>query len=546
VTARLEVVDPRMPPPASVVPLAPRPRSLAGGRVLLFDNSKLDPDYGPYGAIFDALEQELAHAAADVTVERTTDDLNVGASDRLDEVADRVAAGAPTAVVIALCDWGVSQPSTILAAALERRGVPTVVIAAPAGFLQARATASRIVPGLPIVRLTLLRTASAADVARATRGLWDEVHEGLTAPPAELARRFAAHGAPRAGVRDAAGVIEVDGADPVRAFTARMAEDGLGDGFPLVPPTLERVMAFVAAAGRRADDEVWPPVTPRATPVTAREVAAVAVMAGCEPRWAPVVFAAYDAMRDPEFRLFQAAITTHPGGTLVLVSGPDTAAYGLASGRGALGPGFPANATVGRAVALSYSFLLGAQPGGSDLTSQGSPAEYSYCCAENLDESPWPGVHAEAGFPDQTTVTVVKCEGPHNVIDQKSVDPEHLLDTFVSTLATLGANTAYAPGCQTLVLLNPEHAAVLAGAGWSKRDVGAYLFARARNRRQDLAGRGQAPVWPEGFDELDEVPVVTRSEDFVVAVVGGSGPASQVAIPWGMGRGVTKVVARPA
>jgi hypothetical protein len=271
-------------------------------------------------------------------------------------------------------------------------------------------------------------------------------------------------------------------------------------------------------------------------------VAVIAVMAGCEPRWAPVVFAAYEAMAAPEFRLFQAAITTHPGGTFVFVSGPRATELGLASGRGCLGPGFPANARIGRAVALSGSFLLGAQPGGSDLTAQGSPAEFAYCCAENLAESPWSGLHADLGHPHATTVTVVKCEGPHNVIDQKSTRPEALLDTFASSIATLGANTAYAPGCQTILLVNPEHAAVLAHAGWGKAEIGAYLFAHARNPRADLMYRGQGGMWPPSFAALDALPTVERAEDFLVAVVGGAGPASQVAVPWGMGRGATVAI----
>lgn len=539
----LRVHDPRMPAPASTIELARRKPSLAGETILLLDNTKLDRDYGPYGAIFDAVRAGLTVLVPDIGFDELTDDLNEGTATRLDALADEVADRKLGGVVIALCDWGISQPSTILAAALERRGVPVVLFATGPGFLQAYATASRLVPGLPLIRLSLLRSAGRKDIEAEVDRLLEKVVSGLTAEPAELLRRFDDHNVPRAAAATPSGQIELDADDdPIMVFTELMARDGLGDGFLLVPPTQERVEAFLAAAGRAPDEPIWPSITPRPVPVTAQDVAVIAVIAGCEPTWAPVVFAAYEAMAAPEFRLFQAAITTHPGGTLVLASGRETSGFGLEHGRGSLGPGFAANARIGRAVALSYSFLLGAQPGGSDLTSQGSPAEYSYCCAENLTESPWPGLHVDLGFPKKTTVTVVKCEGPHNMIDQKSVDPEHLLETFVSTIATLGANTSYAPGCQTILMLNPEHAALLAGAGWDKKRIAGFLFERARIPRAQLMGRGQAPMWPASFYELNEVPIVTQAEDLLVAVVGGAGPASQVAIPWGMGRGATRAI----
>jgi hypothetical protein len=354
--------------------------------------------------------------------------------------------------------------------------------------------------------------------------------------------RFAEHAMPAAPAASASGTLELplDGTDAV--FTDLMARDGLGDGLPLVAPTAERVEAFLAAASWDPEEEVWPQIPPRERGVSVRDVAAVAAMAGCEPRWAPIVLAAYQAAGDPEFKLFQAAITVHPSGTLVLVSGPLADELGVACGRGCLGPGFPANARIGRAIALSYSFLLGAQPGATDLTAQGSPAEYSYCCAENLAESPWPGLHADLGHPEETTVTVIKAEGPHNIVDQQSTVPERLLETFASSIATLGANSSYAPIAQMVVFMNPEHAALLAEAGWTKPDVANFLFDTARNRREDLRGRGVAPTWPRWFDSLDRVPVVTRPEEFLIAVVGGAGTASQVAIPWGFARGVTRAV----
>ena len=532
------VVDPRIPVGEKPRALAQRHDDLSGQRIMLFDNGKMAPDYGPYAAVFDVVSEALRSRFADIDIVTHSDDLLRGTAGRLSEVAQWVKSQGVGSVVFGLCDWGVSQPTAIVAAELEGLGVATAVVATETGAGQVLANASWKAPGLPVIVLRSLRSATYEQIAVETRLVLEDLLGGLTAPAPELLARFARHPVVAPGRRTPSGTLELSGDDPSVEFTSAMRQSGLGDGLPLVAPTVALVEAFLSAAGVLPDDVVWPPIQPRDTPVTAREMAAVAVAAGCRPLWAPVVLGAYRAMAEPDFRLFQAAITTHPGGTLVLLSSPDPARYGFAAGRGALGPGFDANATTGRAVALSYSFLLGAVPGGSDLTSQGSPAEYSYCCAENVDASPWPGLHQDHGC-SSATVTVLKCEGPHNMLDQQSTDPAVLLRTFASSMATLGSNASYVAGGQTMLLLNPEHANLLASAGWTKHDVGDFLFDVARNPRTDLRGRGIAPIWPPWFDAVERVPVAARADDLLVVVAGGAGPASQVAIPWGYSKATT-------
>ena len=536
------MIDPRIPAPAQEPSLAPRPASLDGRRVMLFDNGKLAPEYGSYHAIFDVIQEALANRYDRVEVVEHTDDLLRGEVARLDDVARWVAGLDMGGVIFALCDWGVSQPTALVAGALERMGIPTSVVTTETGARQVLANAARMTPGLPVTELRSLRSATYESIAAETRALMDDILGGLQSPVAQLRERFARQHPIAPAGSNGSGLLELEGGDPSSAFTLAMRDSQLGDGLPLLAPTPARVDAFLEAAEMDPAQAIWPEIAPRTSVVTAREVAAVAVAAGCQPLWAPVVFAAYEAMAAPEFRLFQAAITTHPGGTLVFVSGPDAERFGFASGRGALGPGSAANATTGRAVALGYSFLLGAIPGGADLTAQGSPAEYTYCCAENLADSPWSGLHADTGYPHATTVTVLKCEGPHNMIDQQSADPAALLRTFASSMATLGSNASYVAGAETMLLLNPEHARLLAEAGWSKRDVQQLLFDAARNRREDLRGRGITPIWPAWFDKAERVPVVPSAEALLVAVVGGAGPASQVAIPWGYSRAVTRPI----
>ncbi|MEN3608381.1 hypothetical protein AAH979_02460 [Plantactinospora sp. ZYX-F-223] len=49
------------------------------------------------------------------------------------------------------------------------------------------------------------------------------------------------------------------------------------------------------------------------------------------------------------------------------------------------------NATVGRAIRLTEINASGLRPHISDQATQGTPAEYTCCIAENEEENAWPG-----------------------------------------------------------------------------------------------------------------------------------------------------------
>ncbi|MBT8145863.1 MAG: hypothetical protein KJN90_03370, partial [Gammaproteobacteria bacterium] len=84
---------------------------------------------------------------------------------------------------------------------------------------------------------------------------------------------------------------------------------GWTDGFPIVPPTEERVAACLDWVGMSADELVG--VEPvRARLITAEKIAINAVMAGCLPMHFPVVVTAWSAMLQEEFLLHGATAST--------------------------------------------------------------------------------------------------------------------------------------------------------------------------------------------------------------------------------------------
>ncbi len=133
---------------------------------------------------------------------------------------------------------------------------------------------------------------------------------------------------------------------------------------------------------------------------------------------------------------------------------------------GAFGPGNRANATVGRAVRLALIHLAGARPGSGDAATQGQPAKYSYCVAENAAESPWGSYAASRGVDAPSAVTVLCGENPHNVHDMEADgDPRLILDKTASAMTSLALNNAPISQGEWFVVLGPEHAASLAVAG---------------------------------------------------------------------------------
>src|SRR3989442_889916 len=82
-----------------------------------------------------------------------------------------------------------------------------------------------------------------------------------------------------------------------------------------------------------------------------------------------VLLAALEALADPAFTLHGAITSTGGSATLVVVNGPIRRRLEFNSGANVFGPGWGANATVGRAIRLVTLNCLGAQPGVLDKSS---------------------------------------------------------------------------------------------------------------------------------------------------------------------------------
>jgi hypothetical protein len=322
-------------------------------------------------------------------------------------------------------------------------------------------------------------------------------------------------------------------------------ERGLTDGLPIIPPTEERVAAMLSGINERRDSTLGT-LVPGETDATIEKLAVNAVMAGCYPEHFPVVVAAMRAMFAPVFNLLNVQTTTHPCAPLVIVSGPVARKLGVNGGAGVLGPGFVANAAIGRAVRLALMNVGCAYPGDRDRSTHGSPAKYSYCMAENIAETPWPEFHTSLGFDQgESVVTVMAAEAPHNVNDHEKQTGEEFLEIVADTMRALGHNTwymTYEGKNDFAVVISPEHAALL--ENWSRRDVQQFLFEKAVRPISDLRKGGMwfmrdSPDWMTGGDDVT-FSCVRDASDIIVLVAGGAGKHSCVIPGFGCSHFVTE------
>ncbi len=337
----------------------------------------------------------------------------------------------------------------------------------------------------------------------------------------------------------------VRAADPTEEVNALFEARGWTDGLPVVPPTLVRVQAACATTAR-SPSEILGEVEPLRGEATVEKVAANAVMAGCRPEHFPVVLAAVEAVLDPAFNMRGVQTTDENVAPLLIVSGPLAARLGLNSGVGVLGPGWRANAAIGRALRLVMQNLGGGWPGAVSLAGLGQPGRYTLCLAERED-GPWPALRVELGYrPEQTTVTVLRAETAINVTGG--------LAEVASVMASAASAFTMCYEGRVAVVVAPFVARRLAAEGWSKDDVRRRLHAEARVpvaawRRWWLRATARRwPAWVREAEAASTLPVVKEPGDITVVVAGADLAIPQLAYfpSWGFPPcRVTREVAGP-
>jgi len=287
------------------------------------------------------------------------------------------------------------------------------------------------------------------------------------------------------------------------------------------------------AATSAAPGQVLGAMPPRWADVTVERVAINAVMAGCRPEYLPIVLAAISAFIQDEFNPYTIQATTNPAGPALIVNGPIAGELEINCGYNALGQGWRANATIGRAVRLCLVNIGGAFPGTLDRATQGYPGKYTFCFAENEVLSPWEPLHVERGFAaTENVVSVFQATGTLNILDAASTNGTAVLTTIAASMTAPGTNNMQFERGEALLILGPEHAATIARDSLSKEDVKRFLHLNARRRASDFPPelRDLLTRWRSNelktLTDTTPVPLTEKWEQIVVVVAGGAGSHS--------------------
>ena len=326
-------------------------------------------------------------------------------------------------------------------------------------------------------------------------------------------------------------------------------EEGWVDGLPVVLPTEQRVEKMLCST-KRNRDEIIGYVAPLMGEATVEKTAINSVMAGCKPEYFPIVLAGLEAVIDEHFNLNGIQATTHCAAPLMVVNGPIRKEIELNCGSNVFGQGFRANATIGRALRFLLMNIGGGIPGTTDKSTFGHPGKFTFCIGENEEESPWEPLHVERGFDKNTsTVTVFGAEAPHSFQDHISNTATRILTMISHSLATLGNNNIALYGGELMVVLSPEHAAIIAKEGFVKKDIKQFIYEKARLpwklvKIVDSTNQALLPKWIDTDNPEEMIPLVEECDDIIVVLAGGPGRFSMGLPGWGGlgGLSVTKEI----
>lgn len=421
-------------------------------------------------------------------------------------------------------------------AASERAGVPSSTLVCE-GFLGLASAASVGLgfPDLPVARVVGHPGVQSGDTLRnnTLEVTLDQVIRNLLSAPAQ----------PRAGGEPGArDIVAKGGFDEINAY---FYANGLSDGLPIVPPTLERVEQFLRHTDRDREESLGT-LLPDSRAATVWSVAVNGVMAGCRPEYMPVLVALVEAMADPAYGVEHSGNT--PGGeTLIVLNGPVIQQLGFNYTQGVMRDGFQANTSVGRFWRLYLRNVAGFLPHGNDKATFGNT--WRVVVAENEDvvrRIGWTRNSEDMGFSaSDSTVTIARYTGGNHISSVSGSTPAEMLpylcDAMVKQYSwqlmfTVGQGMGT---LRPLMLVSPIIAETIAGWGWSKQDLKRHLFEHARIPARQferiLRDWTQKPIWnlaeeaeagriPRVYHESDDperlVPLVWEPGHYMVVVTG--------------------------
>jgi hypothetical protein len=235
-------------------------------------------------------------------------------------------------------------------------------------------------------------------------------------------------------------------------------------------------------------------------------------------------------MKD-EFLLHGTTSSTGGCGVLVIINGPIRLEIGASPTFNALGNSDRATAAIGRAIRLGLINLMDVRPGSIDRSTLGHPGKYSYCLAEDEEDTTWEPLSVMRGIPHSASaVTVMAAMAPRQLMNEWTTDPKEILETFAAEMRANQLHYSIYGGNYVIVIPKQlrEH---IQDAGWSKKDIAEFVFERAQVRRGEWTNVGKGSVVRDRADKVH--PALQSPDDLLVVAAGGpAGGFGAVIAPW--------------
>jgi hypothetical protein len=421
--------------------------------------------------------------------------------------------------------------------ACERGGFPTSSLVCEGFLTQAAATSIGLgMPNLAVAMIPGHPGAQSLEELRANvlNVTAQQVIDNLLMQPVE--QELAAEPATR----------EIVFSGTFEDVNAYFYEQEWSDGLPIVPPTLEKIEAFLSFTDRDPKETLGI-LLPENRAATIWAVAVNGVMAGCRPEYMPILIALAEAMSDPVYGVEHSGNT--PGAeTLIILNGPIIKDLDFNYQQGVLRDGFMPNTSVGRFWRLAIRNIAGFRLHKTDKGTFGNT--FRVVLAENEDalaQIGWPANSVDMGFSaGDNTVTITRFTGGGVLASVTGSTPEAMMPYIADAVAKqTGWEIVFTVGglsygtLRPALVLSPILAQTIARAGWTKNDVKRYLFEHSRMpawrveaftetwadfRIGSLKLQVNLGRLPQDFYESDDpnrlVPIVLEPDDFMILVSG--------------------------
>ena len=262
------------------------------------------------------------------------------------------------------------------------------------------------------------------------------------------------------------------------SFLQYCADNFIGDGLPMVPPTKEAVEEMLKGTSYPRD-KVIGIMEPGNGIATVEKIAISAVMAGAKPEYLPIIISMVETITDENFNQYHIVNEIMP---VFFLSGPIIEELGINNEIGYMAPGYRQNSTIARALSLC-TMNIGwrlmdaySSPGGI-----GQPAAYTnYFIPENQKMSPWISYTESVGFkPGDSTITacetIMAIRGPSETLSIASFDEDLMQMKGVFSIKPAIGGKCDTENTRYMVVMHPTFASQLKERGFTRESFIQWL-----------------------------------------------------------------------